>query len=120
MISRACENRQNHGDFANLLIRCGNIGSDRKVPAVVLILQPVPLDGDEGQGCLLSLDLVGGSKHDNACRSGGLGRRVGEAGRGSGVAVLSGRGSAPRPELPSGTSGAAGAQEWLAVGRSGW
>src|SRR3954466_13478188 len=36
MISMACAERQHHGDSAKSLIWRGNIGSDRKIPAVVL------------------------------------------------------------------------------------
>src|SRR4051794_19073886 len=39
MISMTCPKRQNHDDSAKSLIQCGNIGFDRKVPAVVLAQQ---------------------------------------------------------------------------------
>src|SRR3954453_24094929 len=43
-ISMSYGKGRSHGDSAKSLILYGNIGSDRKIPAVVLILQPGLLD----------------------------------------------------------------------------
>src|SRR3954470_15981487 len=41
-ISMSYGKGRSHGDSAKSLILYGNIGSDRKIPAVVLVLQPGP------------------------------------------------------------------------------
>jgi hypothetical protein len=46
----ACAKRQHHGNSASPLIQRGNIGSDRKVPAVILAGLPGPLHATSAAG----------------------------------------------------------------------